>query len=663
MKWNFTERGLSKVIILRAVRPSNWPQLDIVVHSSRHSSNRRAAAWPGRGTLFRAMLCAAALLAAGCHSNNQTSGYGIVWVTVTDDPGDFTSYITSVASLTMTRSDGQIFTAIATEEPVDFTTLGSTSELWASASIPSGTYTAATITLDYTNASAALLGAGAPTMATLTDPTGAALTTVPVTVTFDPANPLVIASTYATTSAVRLAIDFNVAASNVVNTATAAVAVKPFLTANVVPADTKPIRVRGPLINSSASLGTYTVYVRPFHDELNALGTLTIFNSASTIYTLDGTTYVGTPGLNLLTQAPAGTTMTAAYTTLQPTTTPSATAGIFNSIYVLAGSSLENSSTVRLSGDVIQRSGGILTLRGSTLSTPDGTFTYGIADAIVEVGAATKVTEDGQATLAPLDQSAIAVGQHIEAVGNYSLSAGSVVTLDATAGKVRLQPTEVYGSLLAAAAGGVTLNLLAIDNYPAGIYTFAGNGTTAAQDTSSANYRVNTGSLALPAGTIPGAPLWIDGFTGPFGGAPPDFNAVAVTVEASQPASLRATWVNGGSTTPFAGLAAGGFSFNLADPNLSSAVIRIGPESIPLSTLVASPAVVPTTAAVTNTYSPLYAVGNAANGISVYSNFGTFVTQLNSTFAAAKPAQQLEARGVYNRATNTFIANTVNVVL
>jgi hypothetical protein len=609
------------------------------------------------------LLCAAALLAAGCHSNNQTSGYGIVWVTVTDDPADFTSYITSIASLTMTRNDGQVFTAIATEEPVDFTTLGNSSELWASASIPSGTYTAATITLDYTNATAALLTAGVPTAATLTDPTGAALTTVSVTVTFDPANPLIIASTYATTSAVRLAIDFNVAASNSVNATTNAVFVKPFLTANAVPADTKPIRVRGPLINSSASLGTYSVYIRPFHDELNALGTLTIFNSAKTIYTLDGTTYVGTPGLNLLTQAPAGTTMTLAYTTLQPTTTPSATAGIFNSIYVLAGSSLETSYTARLSGDVIQRSGNILTLRGSTLSSPDGTFTYGIADAIVEVSAATLVTEDGQATLTPLDQSAIAVGQHIEAVGNYTLTSGNVVTLDATAGKVRLQTTEVYGSLLASAAGGLTLNAAAIDNYPVSVYIFAGNGRTTAQDSSPAAYQVNTGSLALPPGAIPGSPLWVDGFTSPFGTAPPDFNAVAVTAEASEPASLRVSWVNGGSTTPFTGLAAGGFSVNLADPNLGSAVIRIGPESIALSTLAASPAVVPTTAAVTNTYSPLYAVGNAANGISVYSNFGTFVTQLNSTFAAAKPAMQLEARGLYNRATNTFTANTVNVVL
>jgi len=191
------------------------------------------------------MLGTAALL-AGCHSNNDNSGYGIVWVTVTDDPGDFVSYITSIASLTMTRNDGQVFTAIATEEPVDFATLGNTSELWASASIPNGTYTSATITLDYTNASATILNGGTPTAATLVAPGGAALTTVSVTVTFDPANQPVIVPTYASTSAIRLAIDFNVAASNSVSLVAPppTVTVNPFVTIGVAPADTKPIRAR-----------------------------------------------------------------------------------------------------------------------------------------------------------------------------------------------------------------------------------------------------------------------------------------------------------------------------------------------------------------------------------------------------------------------------------
>jgi len=100
--------------------------------------------------------------------------------------------------------------------------------------------------------------------------------------------------------------------------------------------DTKPIRVRGPLINSSLGVDTYTVYVQPFYDEVNrgSLGTLSIFNDPNaTVYTISGTTYVGTPGLSALSQTSAGSTLTAAYTTYKPTPTLNAS--------VTAGSSLQ----------------------------------------------------------------------------------------------------------------------------------------------------------------------------------------------------------------------------------------------------------------------------------------------------------------------------------
>jgi hypothetical protein len=64
-----------------------FTSLEAVVYPSRHSSR----------ITFGVLFAAAALMAAGCHSNNSNSGYGIEWVTVTDDPSDFTSYTTSLA--------------------------------------------------------------------------------------------------------------------------------------------------------------------------------------------------------------------------------------------------------------------------------------------------------------------------------------------------------------------------------------------------------------------------------------------------------------------------------------------------------------------------------------------------------------------------------------
>ena len=75
------------------------------------------------------------------------------------------------------------------------------------------------------------------------------------------------------------------------------------------------------------------------------------------------------PVLRRLSQTSAGSTVTAAYTTFEPTPTPVAgiNAGIFNAVYVIAGGTLEDFYTDGIEGDVIARSGNTLTLRGATL--------------------------------------------------------------------------------------------------------------------------------------------------------------------------------------------------------------------------------------------------------------------------------------------------------
>jgi hypothetical protein len=290
-------------------------------------------------------LCAAAFAVAGCHSNNDASGYGIAWVTLTDSPGDFTTYSVMVDSITLTPSDGSApVTALDTPEMVDFTKLKNVAELWGTATIPVGTYMSASIMLDYTNANVGVMVNGMPQTATIINSTGAPVTTMTVNVLLDPSNPLTIAPTYGTTAAQRLALDFNLSASNSVNLATnpATVTVKPYFAASIAPPDNKLIRIRGPLINSSVDLLTYTVYVRPFIDEKNNLGSLTLFADTDTIYTINGVALTGSKGLMQLSQSSAGTTVTAGYAAYQPTPTPSATAGKFLVKYVVAGSTLED---------------------------------------------------------------------------------------------------------------------------------------------------------------------------------------------------------------------------------------------------------------------------------------------------------------------------------
>ncbi len=667
------------------------------------------------------LVCVGAFFAAGCHSNNNASGYGIAWVTLTDNPGDFSTYTVNVDSITLTRSDTAVVTALATVETVDFTKLSSVAELWGTATIPIGTYTSASIVLDYTSAVIGVIGPnGLPVLATVKDPsgnTGTSLATVTIQVNFDPDHPLVIVPTYATTAAQRLALDFNLAASSTIDTTTspATVTIRPYLTAAIAAPDNKLIRVRGPLINTSVDLGTYSVYVRPFYDEVDSLGALTLFGGPQTIYTINGSVYTGSAGINQLSQSSVGSSVTVGYAAYVPTATPSATAADFDVKYVVAGSTLEDIYTQGVEGDVVARSGNTLTVRGATLQLNDGTSQYFVADTAVVLGPNTLVTADDNSTLTGLNYNSVAVGQHIIARGLAAEPTATTLTLDATGstatntGSVRLISTPLWGSVVSTTGDSVNLNLSTISNWPVSDFNFAGNGSSAAAEPTAADFMVSTGTIALPV-TAVGTPLWINGIVAPFGSAPPDFKATTVNDELSVqmvgavapsvtcgqvaatgtvvtnypnqdciPASMRVTWNAPGTTTPFNGLTTTP-TVNLT--GVSSAVIRIGSESIDMTKLAASPQIIATAAppVVTQTASgqgstpqtlppvflPDYSFGNpfavAPLGINVYSAFSTFASNL-ATAVAATPALQLEARGTYNSASNTFTAISVSVVL
>ena len=64
-----------------------------------------------------------------------------------------------------------------------------------------------------------------------------------------------------------------------------------------------------------------------------------------------------------------------------------------------------------------------------------------------------------------LDYRSISVGQHITAIGTYTLPSSGIITLNTvipttgSTAEVRLQSTQLYGQLLSAATGSVTMNL------------------------------------------------------------------------------------------------------------------------------------------------------------------------------------------------------------
>jgi hypothetical protein len=674
-----------------------------------------------------ALVCMAAVFGAGCHGPSNISDFGIAWVSVTSDTTpQYAAYVVTIDSITLTRSDDIVVTAVATPEVVDLTQIHNIAEMWSSGAVPDGTYIAATITLDYTNANIAVMENGVPVTATVLDSVekkscvAGGPCTYAVTVQFDPQSQPTITPTFASTSAALMDVDFDLAASGTVDLSTSppTVYVRPFMTIGHLPADTKLIRVRGPLANSSVNVNTYTVFIRPFYDEANNIGQVTLFSQPNTVYTLNGQTYVGNAGLTALSVLSAGSTITAGYTTFEPDYNPlnGAYAGNFNLQYVVAGSTLEDIYTNGISGDVIARNGNTLTLRGSTLIVTTGdTFGYEVADCDVVVGSGTLVTADDNPLLKNLTENSIAVGDHITARGNFKpasagqtcglVTVGEAVYLDSTGtqatntGSVRLQPNEVFGTLVSSAAGSLVMDVSTIDNFPATDFNFAGNGATTPVASA---FSVDTEGLTLPPGTVPGNPIWLSGYAPPFGTAPPDFLSYALnnqtTVQIAggslgggvpttpgtggcgvgsqvcDPAIMQVIW-SSGTTIPFSANTGSSFTIDLKNL-IDTAVIRIGPQTIDMLSLPASPTIVGTPLAVTQTFAPRYVWGNpvtatttstavtaSTTNLAATSDFSTFLSGLTSELSRTNPALQMAARGVYDPATNTFTATAIDFAL
>jgi hypothetical protein len=407
-------------------------------------------------------------------------------------------------------------------------------------------------------------------------------------------------------------------------------------------------------------------------------------------------------------------------------TANAAYAGTFYLTYVIGASSLEDVYTEGISGDVIARNGDTLVLRGSTLQlNTANTSYYEAADTEVLLGPGTIVTADNNTTLTGLNYNSIGVGQHITArglcVAGVQCTGAGTVTIDATGtsstntGSVRLQSTELWGPLVSSAAGSLVMNLQAINDWPISNYNFAGNGATTPNP---AVFSVTTPSLALPAGTVAGDSVWVDGFVAPFGTAPPDFTAVALNNELSvqlagtpvgggtatppgpgtetcgagsqvcEPASVQVLWAGSatsGTDKPFAPYTYTSVTIDLSNPSYESGVLTIGPESIDLKSLPASPLIVATQAPTITTpeaavaqvspFAPRFTFGNPATATSatagtasaahltIGSNFTDFIYGIQASMTTANPALQFVARGLYNRTNNTFYATSIDLVL
>jgi hypothetical protein len=442
-------------------------------------------------------------------------------MTITDAAGDFLAYKVKLVSLQLKKSDGTLVETLPASTTVDFAQLVDLTEILSAQQIPPGDYVAAQVTVDYTSATIMVDdGTGTGVAVKPVDSSGAALGLLQLMVQLDNKNDLNISAAKAS----RIAFDFNLLASNMVNLTAKTDTVSPTIVASVVPIDNKQIRVRGEISAVDTGNSDYTVNVDPFHDnDGNKLSPLVVHTTDSTTFEINGKPFAGAAGLAQLAALPADA-IAVAFGNVQ------ASDQTFTATAVLAGSSAEGGGFDHIVGNVVARNGNTLTIHGARMDGRDGNDNdddeFMPGNSTVTVAAATAVTAEGQSSATPAHTIAeISVGSLIDVFGTATKDNTGKVTLDATAGRVRLDLTHVQGSLLGSGSGDITLNLNSIDRQPVALFSFAGTGSGA--DTNPSKYVVATGALSVSSFSVGQLMLGI-GFVNPFGKAPPDFNAVTV---------------------------------------------------------------------------------------------------------------------------------------
>ena len=581
-----------------------------------------------------------------------TSDCGVVYVGMTDADGDFLSYTVDVVSLKLKRANGTAVETLPATTRIDFAQLVDLTELFTAATIPNGSYVAATLRLDYGNAEITVERNGAPVAATAVDATGGALGVVDVNVTLDNRHHLVVAPGRPS----LFTLDFNLAASNSADlTVTPArVTVTPALVASLEPVDLKDLRVRGPLVSVDTAAGTYVVDVRPFHMNSMHFGQVTVHTDANTTFEVNGTDYTGSAGIAALNAAGVGT-VTAAFGTLSTPTHE------FNATTVRAGTSVPGAGVDTVIGQVLSRSGNALTVRGATVVRNSDGARFARGTVKVTIGPNTRVVKGGTVPPQMSTPGALSVGQAIEAFGTAAPVSSAAMsgdwTLDATAGRVRMHATPIYGFVKQTSAGALTLQLESIAGRRVSAFDFAGTGAAPAQDADPANYEIATGALSVAELDI-GEPAKLIGFPTPFGTAPPDFDGRTMVDFPRLPASLSISWSPVGTTAPFSSQEVTGLVLNLANPEIGRLhLLKIGPRVLDLRALPASPSIVPPASGPSAYLIVLRDESHA------FHDFSDFVAELRTRLNGTTAMVSFNAAGSYDDGANVLTARSIVAIL
>jgi hypothetical protein len=606
------------------------------------------------------------------------NGTAVVTMTSTASTDNFLAYRVGLVSVQMQSGGGKSgLSILPASTTVDLAKLTDVSEVLGAPGVSKGNFTRALITLDYSSAQIVYDNGslnGVPLAAVGAN--GRLLGQVQVTVTLDPSAPLAVSSRGVS----QLSLDFNLAASNVVDLSHATVTVRPMMAASAMPIDVKPVRIRGPLMSVGNSALTsagasFTMGIMPFNSSTNGSGQLAVVPNDATAYEINGIESTGSVGLGQLGGLGTGTTAVA-YVTMTPANSPttpavaasaatppaSSTSALFTATQVLAGSSVQAAGLEdRVSGIVLARSGDIVAVEDATLIGADGTDTFLGGTTTVILGPNTLVTVFGQGgggTELNGPQQ-VSVGSAIDAFGVATVAtvaSGEIsgnATLDASAGQIRLDTTTASGLVTAAGSGTLNLNLALLGGRSVGVFDFVGTGISANR------YGVNTGTLDLSNSTV-GVPVIVTGFPNSFGVTPPDFTASTLLDPTTIQAEMVVDW-SAGTTAPFTTLGSSTISVDAHNPSIGPRhQIQIGAQTIDVVGLSSDPSIVPNTAS----SNVVFTIGHASSGTTEsFNTYAAFVARLKAELNGTTRVTGMTAVGQYTASTFSLSATSITLFL
>jgi hypothetical protein len=579
----------------------------------------------------------------------------------------FLTYRVKLLAIQLQNSSGSTTQqTLGTSTLVDLVPLENISEIVSAATVNHGSYSTAVVTLDYTDA-LIVADDGSPTGVALKPigAGGAALGQVSVTLQLDSSTPLSINSKQAS----RLALNYDLTASNLVDLNAGTVTVTPMILASALPIDAKSVRLRGQLAGSSTSTDTstnttslvYSTGVTPFDTATTGSGSLQVWPTAQTNYEINGTPSTGAIGqTQFVTLAPGAWTVAYGSFTSGDGTTSSQDL-TFSATQVLAGTSVQGGGFDRLTGVVLARSGDTLTLGPATQLTNAGADSFVTDTATVVVGSATAVTLPSQSSSSVTNTAQqLSIGSIIDAFGTVSTLSSGAISLDASAGRVRLENTTAAGTVTVPNTGSLQIQLALLAGRSIAPFDFTGTGSASGADSDPAQYLVSTsGNLSL-ANALAGDPVQATGLVIPFGSAPPDFAASGLLDPTTIEAELAVNWGTG-TPTPFNTFTTTSIDLLIHNSSIGALhAIQYGAQSIDFTTLPSDVLIVPSSA----TTAIVYAIGHASTStIDSYDTFTDFINALQSDLNGTTLATGMTVQGIYTSASYTLTANSVTVYL